>query len=177
MDGKQAATAIRKYEELLDPDTTTAPARRVDNRIPIIAVSATLLESQHVELGVNFDGWMLKPIDFKRMLHILAGISEPEKRAEDAYQRGQWERGGWLNGELGKRDVSHCRDANLVLDSHQQPRNIFPTMKEMVARCRLQQRKVIHSGKVSTRTRASIQVTPQALLIITFNTMPDGQDP
>jgi CheY-like chemotaxis protein len=99
MDGKQAAAAIRKYEELLDSDAPL-PARRVDNRIPIIAVSATLLESQHEELGVNFDGWMLKPIDFKRMLHLLTGISEPERRIHDAYQRGQWEKGGWLNGEL-----------------------------------------------------------------------------
>ena len=99
MDGKQAVAAIRKYEELLDPRLALT-AGRVDNRIPIIAVSATLLESQRIELGVDFDGWMLKPIDFKRMLHILLGISEPEKRNEDGYQRGKWERGGWLNGEF-----------------------------------------------------------------------------
>lgn len=99
MDGKQAAAAIRKYEELLDPHRVLN-ARRVDNRIPIIAVSATLLESQRVQLGVDFDGWMLKPIDFKRMLHILIGISESERRKEDGYQRGKWERGGWLNGEF-----------------------------------------------------------------------------
>ena len=98
MDGKQAAAAIRKYEELLDP-SRVLNARRVDNRIPIIAVSATLLESQKVELGVDFDGWMLKPIDFKRLLHILVGISEPDRRKEDAYERGRWERGGWLNGK------------------------------------------------------------------------------
>jgi CheY-like chemotaxis protein len=104
MDGKQAAAAIRKYEELLDP-RLALNARRVDNRIPIIAVSATLLESQKVELGIDFDGWMLKPIDFKRMLQILVGISEPDKRKEDAYERGKWERGGWLNGEL--RDTAY----------------------------------------------------------------------
>jgi hypothetical protein len=89
MDGKQAAAAIRKYEELLDPR---------------LALNA-LLESQKVELGIDFDGWMLKPIDFKRMLQILVGISEPDKRKEDAYERGKWERGGWLNGEL--RDTAY----------------------------------------------------------------------
>lgn len=99
MDGKQAAAAIRKYEELLGPRLALT-TRRDYNRIPILAVSATLLESQRIELGVDFDGWMLKPIDFKRMLHILLGISEPEKRNEDGYQRGRWERGGWLNGEF-----------------------------------------------------------------------------
>ncbi|KAJ9107618.1 hypothetical protein QFC21_001077 [Naganishia friedmannii] len=100
MDGKQAAAAIRECEELINTGNdlpATPPSCRVDNRIPIIAVSATLLEKQRTELGVDFDGWMLKPIDFKRMLRILSGISQPELRADDAYERGQWERGGWLN--------------------------------------------------------------------------------
>ncbi|KAJ9112574.1 hypothetical protein QFC19_000591 [Naganishia cerealis] len=114
MDGKQAASAIRKYEELLEAGAAPA-ACRVDNRIPIIAVSATLLENQSTELGVDFDGWMLKPIDFKRMLHILSGISQPELRAHDGYRRGQWERGGWLNAQLLDYVLSMAAEHAIIL--------------------------------------------------------------
>ncbi len=100
MDGRQSATAIRKYEQTFDtPEHSSSSNRRVNHRIPIIAVSASLQQEQRVELAVNFDGWMLKPIDFKRMLHILGGLSDPARRQGSGFVPGQWERGGWFNVE------------------------------------------------------------------------------
>lgn len=105
MDGRRSAQAIRKLEETFPPSSSEPGSRdpgfRVEGRIPIIAVSASLQESEKGELGRDFDGWMLKPVDFKRMVHLLRGLSDPSRRQQDAYQKGHWERGGWLNlGEL-----------------------------------------------------------------------------
>ncbi len=97
MDGRQAAAAIRKFEETLgDNEAAESKHKRVNNRMPIVAVSASLAQEQRGELAVNFDGWMLKPIDFKRMLQILAGLSDSNRRQEDGFVPGHWERGGWL---------------------------------------------------------------------------------
>lgn len=101
MNGKEAASSIRKHE--LSCQTSVLPdvaahGYQVDGRMPIIAVSATLAESTRNELSRDFDGWMLKPIDFKRMLKILSGISDESSRREERYVRGHWERGGWFSG-------------------------------------------------------------------------------
>lgn len=68
-----------------------------NHRIPIFAVSASLVEKEkatYVESG--FDGWILKPIDFKRLNTLLAGISDEQVRASCLYEAGEWERGGWF---------------------------------------------------------------------------------
>jgi CheY-like chemotaxis protein len=97
MDGRQSAAAIRKYEETLEAtNASPSPNKRINGRIPIVAVSASLDQAQRSQLAVDFDGWMLKPIDFKRMLHILTGLGDSKRRAEDGFIPGQWERGGWL---------------------------------------------------------------------------------
>ncbi|OTB02195.1 hypothetical protein M426DRAFT_74777 [Hypoxylon sp. CI-4A] len=70
------------------------------SRIPIFAVSASLLEkerSTYVDAG--FDGWILKPIDFKRLNVLLDGITNNEVRADCLYVPGNWERGGWFSLE------------------------------------------------------------------------------
>lgn len=104
MDGRESAATIRKYEPSVDSISPTL--KRVDGRIPILAVSATLLEADRTKLAINFDGWILKPIDFKRMLRLLSGISIQEHRIEDAYVRGEWERGGWFNSLKNARRKS-----------------------------------------------------------------------
>lgn len=60
MDGRTAAQEIRKLEASNPPPTTKA--LRVDGRIPIFAVSASLYESDRLNLAENFDGWLLKPL-------------------------------------------------------------------------------------------------------------------
>jgi CheY-like chemotaxis protein len=61
MDGRTAAREIRKLEAKLHENTQINPLR-VDGRIPIFAVSASLYESDRESLAENFDGWLLKPL-------------------------------------------------------------------------------------------------------------------
>lgn len=101
LNGFEATERIRKLNSV---DALSArPSRQLNHgRIPIFAVSASLKESQKEEL-VNFgmDGWILKPIDFKRLNIILKGVLDPEQRQQDLYQPGyNWEMGGWLVGSV-----------------------------------------------------------------------------
>lgn len=96
MDGKQSAAAIRVFEKTC----TSLPGHEVNGRLPIIAVSATLLESEQAELAKHFDGWILKPVDFRRMQKVLRGITDEKSRKEDAYRKGKvWEQGGFFLSE------------------------------------------------------------------------------
>jgi CheY-like chemotaxis protein len=61
MDGKTSAAEIRKLEADLEPQNHISPLR-IDGRIPIFAVSASLYESDRSSLAQNFDGWLLKPL-------------------------------------------------------------------------------------------------------------------
>lgn len=69
----------------------------MNGRIPVIAVSASLLEKDiQMYMAAGFDGWILKPIDFKRLNVLLEGIVDQETRTSCLYQPGEWEKGGWL---------------------------------------------------------------------------------
>ncbi|TFK20594.1 hypothetical protein FA15DRAFT_673329 [Coprinopsis marcescibilis] len=97
LDGFQATERIRQVEAL--PTMAARPSRMLNNgRIPIFAVSASLKETQRENLlEKGMDGWILKPIDFKRLNLILKGVLDPEQRQKDSYTAGfNWERGGWL---------------------------------------------------------------------------------
>ncbi|WVW81624.1 hypothetical protein I302_103619 [Kwoniella bestiolae CBS 10118] len=98
MDGRQAAEAIRKLESKLEPQTQIDPLR-VDGRIPIFAVSASLYESDRANLAEHFDGWLLKPLDFSRVRVLLAALEDPVKRSAEVYVNGHWEKGGYLRGD------------------------------------------------------------------------------
>ncbi|WVF66288.1 hypothetical protein IAT40_001028 [Kwoniella sp. CBS 6097] len=95
MDGRQAAKEIRKLEAKLQPHKDISPLR-VDDRIPIFAVSASLYESDRGNLAQDFDGWLLKPLDFARVRVLFAGLEDPVKRSAEVYQQGYWEKGGYL---------------------------------------------------------------------------------
>jgi hypothetical protein len=61
--------------------------------------SDTSIQSLNTDLEVfSFDGWILKPIDFRRLDLILQGVKNPEIRRDCVYTPGQWERGGWFLG-------------------------------------------------------------------------------
>lgn len=97
MDGFQAAAEIRKLESTIDTIAGIDPVR-VDGRIPIFAVSASLYEHDRGSLSKNFDGWILKPLDFARVRSILSGLEDTTKRAAEVYKAGHWEAGGYFNG-------------------------------------------------------------------------------
>ncbi|KXN88126.1 Cyanobacterial phytochrome B [Leucoagaricus sp. SymC.cos] len=77
-------------------------SHRLNGRIPIFAVSASLMEQQREELiSYGMDGWILKPIDFKRLNLLLKGVTDVEQRKRDIYRLGgSWEVGGWLEDRL-----------------------------------------------------------------------------
>ena len=96
VDGLSSTKIIRAFEKSDQPSKLSDLAVR-HGRVPIFAVSASLVERerpQYIEAG--FDGWILKPIDFKRLAVLLEGIFKDEVRDEYLYVPGEWERGGWF---------------------------------------------------------------------------------
>jgi DNA-binding response OmpR family regulator len=60
-----------------------------NGRIPIIAVSASLIEKERqIYIDAGFDGWILKPIAFDRLKHIMLGIVDAGARKENLYKSG-----------------------------------------------------------------------------------------
>ncbi|KAI1387993.1 hsp90-like protein [Hypoxylon trugodes] len=96
VDGLASTKMIREFEKSDKcPELSTLAAAY--RRTPIFAVSASLVERErpiYVEAG--FDGWILKPIDFKRLNVLLDGITNKDIRTECLYVLGKWERGGWF---------------------------------------------------------------------------------
>ncbi len=97
VDGLTSTKMIRLYEKS-HMGSNPLP-RAVDiRRVPIFAVSASLLERElQTYINTGFDGWILKPIDFKRLNTLLLGIVDDETRNSCLYQPGEWERGGWFH--------------------------------------------------------------------------------
>ncbi|KAJ7081401.1 hypothetical protein B0H15DRAFT_913009 [Mycena belliarum] len=99
LDGYQATERIRIVEKSTPTlDTPRLSTRANGGHIPIFAVSASLREHRREELAnYGIDGWILKPIDFKRLKVILRGVTDPAQRALDLYHADcSWEAGGWL---------------------------------------------------------------------------------
>jgi CheY-like chemotaxis protein len=99
LNGFQATERVREMEAAGPlPETGPRVSHELNGRIPIFAVSASLREEQKdkmVEYGL--DGWILKPVDFKRLSLLLEGITETAQRAKDIYNSSRdWEKGGWL---------------------------------------------------------------------------------
>ncbi|KAF8895314.1 hypothetical protein BD779DRAFT_1498791 [Infundibulicybe gibba] len=103
LNGFEATRCIREHEKttpLKEPGSMRR-SQRLHGRIPIFAVSASLLEKQRDELSEHgMDGWILKPIDFKRLHVILGGVNDLLQKERDVYRPGcSWEAGGWLKKE------------------------------------------------------------------------------
>lgn len=104
LNGFETTRRIRGFEQELKKNQRPKLKRRlseeINGRLPIFAVSASLREQQREELAEHgVDGWILKPIDFKRLNVILKGVTDPSQRYKDVYQPGcSWEAGGWLKG-------------------------------------------------------------------------------
>lgn len=93
-DGQEATKIIRDQEKSQE---TISKRHLANGRIPIFAVSASLLETNHRHYSDSgFDGWILKPIFFDRMEELLQGISNALVRNMNIYETGDWERGGWF---------------------------------------------------------------------------------
>ena len=97
LNGYEATERIRALEAEV-PTTSPRLSHQINGRLPIFAVSASLFEEHREEMSkLGIDGWILKPIDFKRLRIILTGVTDPSQREKDLYRSGcNWEIGGWL---------------------------------------------------------------------------------
>lgn len=96
VDGLTSTKMIRASERRGRPDGLSAVAAR-HGHIPIFAVSASLVEREKdTYMDAGFDGWILKPIDFRRLETLLRGIVDDGVRNQAVYKPGQWEQGGWF---------------------------------------------------------------------------------
>lgn len=96
VDGLTSTKMIRSFEKSY-PDEFLSKRAALNGRIPVFAVSASLVEKECQKyIDAGFDGWILKPIDFKRLSILLLGIVEEDTREKCLYKSGEWERGGWF---------------------------------------------------------------------------------
>lgn len=97
VDGINSTKMIREFETSSD-STALSSVANLNNRIPIFAVSASLLEkdmSLYVDAG--FDGWVMKPINFNRLNVLFEGLQTGDTRNAATYHPGcDWEQGGWF---------------------------------------------------------------------------------
>ena len=88
---------IRSFEKT-HINTSLSTRAKHNGRVPIFAVSASLVEKERGKyIQTGFDGWILKPVDFKRVDLLLKGVTDPESRNSCLYEPGKWERGGWFD--------------------------------------------------------------------------------
>lgn len=101
LNGFEATVKIRGMErdgDIPDDGASERESHRLNGRIPIFVVSASLREEQRADMkNMGLDGWVLKPINFKRLVALLSGISNLSERTKNLYRPdGDWEQGGWL---------------------------------------------------------------------------------
>lgn len=109
VDGLTSTKMIRSHA-LSHPEVQLSARATLNARTPIFAVSASLVEREaQTYISAGFDGWILKPIDFKRLNVLLTGIVEEDVRNSCLYKPGEWERGGWFGKreQRGDEDSTH----------------------------------------------------------------------
>lgn len=124
VDGRRSTEMIREIERNGAHGCLSTVATN-HGRTPIFAVSASLIEREkdsYVTSG--FDGWILKPVDFKRLEHLLYGIIDDQARDDSVYVPGQWERGGWFQKRLALPSSAHAKDASTLRDAELQGNEI-----------------------------------------------------
>ncbi|OAL52466.1 hypothetical protein IQ07DRAFT_372791 [Pyrenochaeta sp. DS3sAY3a] len=120
VDGLTSTKMIRSFEKT--HSGIYSPRAALCGRVPIIAVSASLIErnvNDYTHAG--FDAWILKPISFDRLNKLLAAIIDDKVRQECLYQPGQWEKGGWFHlGQKKSEDVSTKSPGELAVSTPSQ---------------------------------------------------------
>jgi len=98
VDGALATKMIRFWEkeshqrQQSDGRDSATPKQRV----PIIAIAPSLQDDARFDFIQNgFDGWLVKPLDFKRLDVMLQGVKDVGMRCDSLYVPGQGS-GGWF---------------------------------------------------------------------------------
>jgi len=140
VDGLTSTKMIRSFEES-HPDSILSPRELSNGRVSIFAVSASLVErDRQTYIDAGFDGWILKPIDFKRLNALLQGIVDDKIRDSCLYQPGQWERGGWF----------HRRQPTSALHASTAPSSEKPAFVQSDDRDKTPSRGNSESGSITT---------------------------
>lgn len=83
--------------ELSSQHTGYSSIAKDNGRTPIFAVSASLVEKEKEKYTTaGFDGWILKPVNFKRLEELMSGTHQEPVRCNCLYTPGNWEHGGWF---------------------------------------------------------------------------------
>jgi len=120
VDGLTSTKMIRERER--SPDNTTGLSRLAapHGRIPVFAVSASLVEREKdTYINAGFDGWILKPIDFRRLETLLSGIRDDEVRNGSLYVPGEWEKGGWFARRTEHANAKKAQGS--IVDERREP--------------------------------------------------------
>jgi DNA-binding response OmpR family regulator len=98
VDGLTSTKMIRAIETAGPVPHALSNIAKLNGRVPVIAVSASLVESKRMTyINAGFDGWILKPISFQRVNELIRGIADAEAREAALYRPGAWEKGGWFD--------------------------------------------------------------------------------
>ncbi|KUJ09902.1 uncharacterized protein LY89DRAFT_760652 [Mollisia scopiformis] len=98
VDGALSARMIRFWEKesQLRPPSDGREVQSPKQRVPIIAVASEIDNDSRFEyIQSGFDGWALKPLDFRRLDLMLQGVKDAGMRRDSLYVPGQ-ENGGWF---------------------------------------------------------------------------------
>lgn len=129
VDGLTSTKMIRSFEQTPEHPGYSKLAS-INGRIPIFAVSASLVEHERqTYIDAGFDGWILKPIDFKRLNTLLTGISDEETRQSCLYVPGGWEHGGWFQSRWD-RDSTSSDEKTPTLEEEKKEMPITPAAEE-----------------------------------------------
>jgi CheY-like chemotaxis protein len=162
VDGYSSTKMIRSFEKT-HPGSCLSDRAKCNYRIPIFAVSASLVEKERKKyIDVGFDGWLLKPVDFKRVDQLLKGIVDEETRNTCLYEPGKWEQGGWFAG------LEVQADAHAV-DTH--PSQAKPTQETEDDRARRLSNTDSHARDESSESPAG-SVTPKADPVVAADSSP-----
>lgn len=117
VDGLTSTKMIRSYEKAT-AQLKLSPRAALNNRVPIFAVSASLVERElQTYISAGFDGWILKPIDFKRLNVLLTGIIDDDVRNSCLYKPGRWEKGGWFEKRRPDAGATDSRPSKILSGS------------------------------------------------------------
>ena len=117
---------IRSFEKSHTNNSLSKQAA-LNGRIPIFAVSASLEEKERqTYIDAGFDGWILKPIDFKRLSVLLSGIADGATRESCLYRPGHWEQGGWFHKQQVDIFMSNTAPSPTAPVSSTEPEKSYP---------------------------------------------------
>lgn len=108
VDGLTSTKMIRSYEKT--HTEIYSPRAALCGRVPIIAVSASLIERDRQRyIDAGFDAWILKPISFDRLKKLMGAVVDTDIRKECLYQPGEWEKGGWFHAGMKSSDEASTK--------------------------------------------------------------------